>query len=71
MKRVLLVLLSVVSVFGVFVPATSKARVVIEVGDRPYYSHGPFYFEHGHRLYWVPGHWNRRHVWVHGHYGRR
>jgi hypothetical protein len=71
MKRFLLVLLSLVSVLGVVAPVTSNARVIIEVGDRPYYTHGAFYYENGRRLFWIPGHWNRRHVWVHGHYGPR
>ena len=45
--------------------------VTVEVGDRPYYVHGPGYYV-GHSYYvWKPGHWRVRHgqrVWVHGHY---
>jgi len=45
--------------------------VTVEVGDRPYYTHGPSYYA-GHTYYaWRPGHWRWRHgqrVWIHGHY---
>ena len=41
----------------------------IEIGDRPYYNHGPYYVHHGRRMVWVPGHWtHHHHVWVHGQY---
>jgi len=42
---------------GAFTPPTTTAGVFIEIGDRPYYSHGPWYWEGGYRWYWVPGHW--------------
>ncbi len=70
-------LLSVLLAAGVIFPAalTSAAEVTISIGDRPYYTHGPFYLENGARWEWVPGHWSgKRHknrVWVHGHYVRR
>jgi hypothetical protein len=45
--------------------------VTVEVGDRPYYVHGPGYYV-GHTYYvWRPGHWASRHgqrVWIRGHY---
>jgi hypothetical protein len=44
---------------------------VVAVGDRPYYTRGPYYIHHGRRYVWVQGHWARRHgqrVWIHGHY---
>ena len=45
--------------------------VTVEVGDRPYYVHGPGYYV-GHTYYvWRPGHWAWRHgqrVWIRGHY---
>ena len=51
--------------------AANAARVFIEIGDRPYYSRGPWYWERGVKWVWVPGHWGWRHhhrVWIHGHY---
>ncbi|PYK64117.1 MAG: hypothetical protein DME50_15325 [Verrucomicrobia bacterium] len=45
--------------------------VTVEIGDRPYYTHGPGYYV-GHSYYvWRRGHWTYRHgqkVWIHGHY---
>lgn len=43
----------------------------IAIGDRPYYTRGPWYWDGGVRYYWVPGHWNRHHRWVRGHYAPR
>jgi hypothetical protein len=63
-----LVLAAVASLMA-FTPA--KGAVFVEVGDRPFYVHGPGYWV-GHRHYvWVPGHpgWRYGHpVWIHGHY---
>jgi hypothetical protein len=43
----------------------------IEIGDRPYYSHGARYWAGDWEMIWVPGHWsNHRGQWVHGHYIR-
>lgn len=53
---------------------TEAADIVISIGDRPYYAHGPFSVEKGVRWEWVPGHWSRKkhkRVWVHGYYVRR
>ena len=46
----------------------------ISVGDKPYYLHGPGYWERGVYYVWAPGHWKKRgkkRVWIHGHYKRR
>jgi hypothetical protein len=74
MKRYLLIMLGVLFCAGAFTPTTTQAGVFIEIGDRPYYTHGPWYWHHGYRWYWVPGHWAWRYhqrFWVHGHYARR
>jgi hypothetical protein len=45
--------------------------VAVEVGDRPYYIHGPGYYAGRTYYVWKPGHWrvrNGQRVWVHGHY---
>ena len=43
--------------------------ISINIGDQPYYVHGPGYWYGGAYYVWVPGHWNRNHtVWIHGHY---
>jgi len=75
MKYKLAVLLAGLMCVGAMLPATSSAiGINISIGDRGYYSHGPWYINNGVRWYWVPGHWARRHhhrVWVHGHYAPR
>jgi len=73
MKHKLALLLgALLFVGGVIAPTPAQAAgISIEIGDRPYYSHGPYYWEHGVRWYWVPGHWRWHHgrkVFVHGHY---
>jgi hypothetical protein len=45
--------------------------VIVEVGDRPYYVHGPGYYAGRTYYVWKPGHWvvrNGQRVWIHGHY---
>jgi hypothetical protein len=76
MKRYLLIMLAALFCAGAIAsPASvSAAEVFIDIGDRPYYTHGPWYSYHGNRLYWAPGHWgwhHHHHVWVHGYYVRR
>lgn len=77
MKRIVTILLGALFLAGASAPVavTNAAELVISVGDRPYYTHGPFYVERGVRREWVPGHWAKKkkhkRVWVHGHYVRR
>jgi hypothetical protein len=61
------------AVLAAMAPIANAIVVNVEVGDRPYYIHGPGYYVG--RVYWVwiPGHWGWRHhhrVWIHGHYAR-
>ena len=70
------ILLGLLVVGAALVPAAANAQLSIEIGDRPYYNHGPRYYNGGRQYVWVPGHWARHHrVWIHGHYvvrgGRR
>ena len=54
-----------------FGAAVQAQGLRIEIGDRPYYSHGPRYWQGDYQMIWVPGHWSRnRHQWIHGHYRR-
>ncbi|MEY2490441.1 MAG: hypothetical protein QOC70_2383 [Verrucomicrobiota bacterium] len=57
---------------SILLPVAARAQSFsIEIGDRPYYRHGPRYWEGDWEMTWVPGHWSRyRHQWVHGHYIR-
>lgn len=75
MKYKLIALLAALLCTGAITPSpSSAASVVIHIGDRPYYRHGPSYWRRGVRYYWVPGHWRWRHgyrIWVHGHYAPR
>ncbi len=76
MKPYLMILLGVVLCTNACAPVVVQgppppAAVAIEVGDRPYYVHGPYYVERGRRWVWVAGHWAFRghhRVWIHGHY---
>lgn len=76
MKFKLAVLLGALLCTGaITAPTPAQAiGISIEVGDRPYYRHGPYYWHRGARWYWVPGRWVWRHnrkVWIHGHYAPR
>lgn len=57
---------------SILLPAAARAQSFsIEIGDRPYYSHGPRYWAGDYQMVWVAGHWsNHRRTWVHGHYVR-
>jgi len=68
-KTILLAAIGAVSLtFGAAVQAQGLR---IELGDRPYYNHGPRYWEGEYEMMWVPGHWSTyRHHWIHGHYIR-
>ncbi|HEX8280751.1 MAG TPA: hypothetical protein VF551_05205, partial [Chthoniobacterales bacterium] len=47
-------------------------RITIAIGDRPYYTRGPSYWDNDVRYVWIPGHWNaNRTRWVRGHYVAR
>jgi hypothetical protein len=75
MKYKLALLLAVLLCGTAMVPTTSQAiGVSVYVGDRPYYTHGPWYWNGGVRWYWAPGYWAWRHhhrVWIPGHYAPR
>ncbi len=49
--------------------AVQAQSISIEIGDRPYYRHGPRYWAGDYEMIWVPGHRSGRR-WVHGHYIR-
>lgn len=75
MKKSLTILLSVVLVIGGCAPVVygpgPGVGYVVAVGDRPYYTRGPYYIDHGRRYVWREGHWGRRHghrIWVPGRY---
>ena len=68
-KILLLVAIGVTSL--TFGSAVKAQGIRIELGDRPYYSHGPRYWAGQSEMIWVSGHWTNHHrVWVHGHYIR-
>jgi hypothetical protein len=55
---------------SILVPAAVRAQgISIELGDRPFYSHGARYWAGDYEMIWVPGHRTYR-GWVHGHYVR-
>ena len=75
MKYKLVILLAALLCAGALAPMTSQASsLTISIGDRPYYNHGPWYWNNGVRWYWSPGYWTWRHhhrVWINGHYAPR
>ena len=68
-NKLLLVALIVASIL---IPAAVRAdRLEIQIGDRPFYSHGARYWAGDYEMIWVPGHMSRfGHHWVHGYYIR-
>jgi hypothetical protein len=71
MRKLAILLAVLLCAGGIFATTANAVSISIDVGDRPYYSHGPGYWS-GHVYYvWVPGHWawrNHHKVWIHGHY---
>ena len=68
MKKKLILLVAVLLSMSATAPAIT---VNVEVGDRPYYLHGPGYWAGRVYYVWVPGHWARRHhhrAWIHGYF---
>jgi hypothetical protein len=56
---------------SIILPTALRAQTInVEVGDRPYYTHGPHYWVQDYEMIWVPGHWDEHHYWVHGLYRR-
>jgi len=56
---------------SILIPAAVQAgRIQIEIGDRPFYNHGPRYWDGDYAMIWIPAHWVRGHHWIHGHYVR-
>ena len=53
-------------------PSAMAIGISIDVGDRPYYTYGPSYWDGGYEWVWIPGSWGEHHHhWIHGHYERR
>ncbi len=74
MRKLALLLAALLCTSGIFATSASAIGVFVEVGDRPYYSHGPGYYVGPAYYVWVPGHWRWHYshrYWVHGHYARR
>ena len=74
MKKTALVIAVLAVMSGIFAPAAKAISLSINVGDQPYYTHGPGYWSRGVYYVWVPGHstWRNHHkVWVAGHYRAR
>ncbi|HMJ05726.1 MAG TPA: hypothetical protein VK474_05675 [Chthoniobacterales bacterium] len=65
-KLCLIVLLAISALL--LAPTVGAQGISIEIGDRPYYTHGASYWDGGVEYYWVPGHRGRHHRWVRGHY---
>ena len=66
-----LLLVAVVAA-SILLPVAVRAQAIrIELGDRPFFNHGPRYWAGESEMIWVPGHWSGHgHHWIHGHYIR-
>ncbi len=55
---------------SILTPAAVRAEgISIQVGDRPFYSHGARYWDGDYEMIWVPGQYVAlRHHWIHGQY---
>ncbi len=52
-------------------PSAMAIGFSIEVGDQPFYTDGPSYWDGGYEWVWIPGHRGKHHdEWIHGHYAR-
>jgi len=71
MKKLALILAAVLGMSGIVATTVDAISINIDVGDQPYYVHGPGYWVNGVYWVWVPGHWGPHHRWIHGHYVRR
>jgi hypothetical protein len=73
MKKLVMLFAALLCISGI--ASTANALILnIDVGDRPYYVHGPGYWYGGGYYVWAPGYWGWHHghrVWYHGHYRRR
>src|ERR1700682_2431591 len=65
-------LLVAIVVASILLPAAVRAQgIQIEIGDRPFFNHGPRYWAGDSEMIWVPGHMSLYgHHWIHGHYVR-
>ena len=70
MIKKILLLVAVAATSLAFGPAVQAEGIRIEIGDKPFYSHGPRYWEGDYEMTWVPGHMGEGHHWIHGHYVR-
>lgn len=56
---------------SILTPAAVRAQgISIQIGDRPFYNHGPRYWDNDYEMIWVPGHMSRHGHWIHGQYVR-
>ena len=70
MNKTTMLIAAVAAASLTFGGAVQAQGIRIEIGDRPYYSHGPRYWEGNYQMIWVPGHRSRSGQWIHGHYRR-
>jgi hypothetical protein len=64
-------LLVAIIVTSILLPAALRADgISIQVGDRPFYTHGARYWDRDYEMVWVPGHVSRDGHWIHGQYVR-
>jgi len=71
MKKLALILAAVLGMSGIVATTVDAVSINIDIGDQPYYVHGPGYWANGVYWVWIPGHWGPHHRWFHGHYVRR
>ena len=71
MKKLAMFFAALLCISGI-VSTANALSLNIDIGDQPYYVHGPGYWYGGGYYVWIPGHWGPHHrVWYHGRYARR
>jgi hypothetical protein len=65
-----LLLVAIIATSVLLPAAVRAAGIAIQIGDQPYYNHGPRYWTGNYQMIWVPGHMSRGHHWIHGQYVR-
>jgi hypothetical protein len=71
MRKLAVLLVALLCAGAAFGPSAKAFSINVELGDQPYYSHGPGYWVGRSYYVWAPGHWVWRHhhrYWIHGHY---
>jgi hypothetical protein len=63
-------LLAALIATSILIPTALRADRIVQIGDKPYYTHGERYWDGDYEMVWVPGHISLGSRWIHGYYQR-